>query len=259
MNIRDLTEADLSKYFCCLEDYADILEKGKAYKQRWYDQMKDKGLRVKLAIDDDGTTAGMIQYMPVEHTHITGKDMYFIYCIWVHGHKMGIGNRQKRGLGKALLTAAEEDAKALGSKGIIAWGMKIPVWMKVAWFRKQGFKTTDSQGIMALVYKSFAPGTQKPSFPKPKKKPVSSNEKVILTDFVNGWCPFTNVTHFNAEKITSELKDKVELITLDTTDKAVLDEWGIGEGLFINGKEVRSAPPLSYEKLKKKVEKRIKN
>ncbi|MDZ4181660.1 MAG: hypothetical protein U1B83_02195, partial [Candidatus Cloacimonadaceae bacterium] len=226
--------------------------------QKWYENMKDKGLRVKLAIDDDDSISGMIQYLPVEQSHIIGKDMYFIYCIWVHGHKSGIGNRQKRGMGKALLAAAEKDAEDLGAKGIIAWGLKIPVWMKAAWFRKQGYKAVDSQGMMSLVCKTFVPDAQQPRFPKPKKKPASSPEKVIITDFITGWCPYANVTHHNIEKIAAEWKDKVELIRLDTTDELVREEWGHAEGLFINGKEVRNVPPLSYETLRGKVERKVK-
>lgn len=253
MLIRDMTESDLALYFCCLEDYNSIIEQALSYKQQWYKQMKDKGLRVKLAIDDDEKIAGMIQYLPVEHSFITGKDMYFIHCIWVHGHKEGIGNRQKRGMGKALLSAAETDAYSLGAKGIIAWGLRIPVWMKASWFRKQGFKSADTQGMMALLYKTFYPDTQKPSFPKPMKKPVSNTNKLILTDFINGWCPFSNVTHYNAQKIAADFPDKIELITYDTTNKAILAEWGIAEGLYINGKEIRSAPPIAYEALKRKI------
>ncbi len=258
MHIKDLTEADLPNYLSCLEGYADILKQGIELKQKWYDRMKEKGLRVKLAIDDDGAVAGMIQFQPVEHTHITGKDMYYIYCIWVHGHKLGIGNRQKRGMGKALLSAAENDARDLGAKGIIAWGLRIPVWMKAAWFRKQGFINADKQGMMALVYKPFTADAVKPAIPKQVRKPEMGKDKVILTDFVCGWCTYANVSHVNAVRLAAEYPDKVELVTLDATDNAVLKEWGIGEGLFINGKEVRSAPPLAYDVLKRKVERCIK-
>ena len=38
----------------------------------------------------------------------------------------------KRGMGKALLAAAEEDARALGTKGMAAWGVWLPSWMKAS-------------------------------------------------------------------------------------------------------------------------------
>lgn len=50
-------------------------------KSVWYQRMKDKGLRVKLALDDQGTVGGMIQYLPIEHSSVEGTDLYFINCI----------------------------------------------------------------------------------------------------------------------------------------------------------------------------------
>ena len=35
-----------------------------------------RGLRVKLAEADDGTLAGMIQYVPIEHSFAEGHDLY---------------------------------------------------------------------------------------------------------------------------------------------------------------------------------------
>ncbi len=78
--------------------------------------MKDKGLRVKLAVDDNGQAGGMIQYLPIEHSTADGQGLYFINCIWVHGYKQGRGNFQKAGMGEALLKAAEEDVRSLGAK-----------------------------------------------------------------------------------------------------------------------------------------------
>ena len=54
--------------------------------------------------------------VPSEHSFIESQDLYFIHCIWVHGHEQGRGNFQKRGMGRALLAAAESDARALGAR-----------------------------------------------------------------------------------------------------------------------------------------------
>ena len=58
-----------------------------------------------------GQVGGMIQYGPIKHSFASGNDLYFIYCIWVHGYKQGRGDFQKKEMGKALLRAAEDDAK----------------------------------------------------------------------------------------------------------------------------------------------------
>jgi hypothetical protein len=43
-----------------------------------------------------------------------------------------------------------------------------------------------------------------------------------------------------------------------TLDRKVFQEWGIADGVYIDGKPVRTGPPPSYEKLRKKIGKKIK-
>ena len=43
-------------------------------------------------------------------------------------------------MGKALLQAAERDAKERGARGMAAWGMSLPVFMRASWFKKQGYR-----------------------------------------------------------------------------------------------------------------------
>ena len=120
MKIENLTEKHLDTYCVCLEDWSDEMKEAGNHKANWYSEMKDKGLGVKLAISEEGKAVGMIQYIPVEHSYAEGKDLYAILCIWVHGHKQGVGNRQKRGIGKTLLRAAEEDVFKKGALGLVA-------------------------------------------------------------------------------------------------------------------------------------------
>jgi len=42
------------------------------HKEQWYEWMKDKGLRVKLAKNDNGLVAGMIHYLPMEYSMFEG-------------------------------------------------------------------------------------------------------------------------------------------------------------------------------------------
>jgi hypothetical protein len=51
--------------------------------------------------------------------------------------------------------------------------------------------------------------------------------------------------------------DKVVFQEIDTTDKASLKEWGIADGLFIDGKPVNTGPPPPVEKRKKIVVKKV--
>jgi GNAT superfamily N-acetyltransferase len=159
---RDLAEVYKSTYLMCLEDWSDEMKEAGDRKAIWYDRIKDEGLRVKVAIDENGNAVGMIQYIPIEQSFAYGENLYHILCIWVHGYDKDIENFQNRGIGKLLLEAAEKDVNSLGSDGISAWGISLPFWMKASWFKKQGFLKVDKQGPAVLLWKPFNPNAQPP-------------------------------------------------------------------------------------------------
>ena len=257
MNIIDLTEKYHQTYFLCLEDWSDEIKEAGNHKEVWFNKMKDAGLCVKIAVEED-KVCGMVQYVPVENSFITGRDLYFIKCIWVHGYKKGIGNWQKRGIGKALLQAAENDIRSKNQKGVAAWGVSLPFWMKASWFKKQGYKKADKNGIALLMWKPFTDDAIAPKWIKEKKRPQPTEGKVTVTSFINGWCPALNLVHERAKRAAQKFGDAVEFQEIQTFDKEVFCEWGISDGLFIDGKQVRTGPPPSYEKLRKKIARRTK-
>ena len=258
MKVIDLTEDYKQLYFVCLEDWCEEMKEGGDHKEVWYNKMKDKGLGVKLALDDNGKVGGMIQYIPIEHSFAEGKDLYFINCIWVHGYKKGRGNFQKKGMGKALLQAAEADVKAKGAKGMVAWGISLPFWMKASWFKKQGYTKVDKQEGQVLLWKPFTNNAILPKWIKQKKKPEMTPSKVTVTAFLNGWCPAQNIVFERAKRAASEFRDKVVFREINTFDRKVFLEWGIADALFIDDKQVRTGPPPSYEKIKKLIAKKVK-
>jgi len=258
MEITDLTSQYYKQYFCCLEDWSDDIKEAGPHKEEWFYKMKDKGLRVKIAVDD-GIACGMIQYTPAEYSGIEASDIYFINCIWVHGHKQGIGNYQKRGIGKKLLQAAEDDVRSLNRKGIAAWGVSLPFWMKASWFKKQGYKKTDKNGMAVLVWKPFNDDAIPPRWIKEKKRPGKNENpnKVTVTSFYNGWCPAQNMIHERAKRASAEFGNRVIFNEVNTFDRDVFCEWGISDALFIDGRQVSSGPPPSYQKIYKKIKRRV--
>ena len=256
MKIIDISPEHENTYFCCLEDWSDEMKEAGDNKQKWYERMKDKGVRVKLAQGDNGEISGMIQYMPIEDSIFEGENLYSILCIWVHGYKEGVGNNQKKGMGTALLNAAEVECKELGTNGMVAWGLGIPAWMKASWFRKHGYKVVDKSGISRLLWKPFNEQAVAPKMIKRKKKPGKGKEKVNITMFRNGWCPAMNLVYERALRASEEFEGKVSIDQYDTVDKEVLNEWGITDGLYIDGKAMRMGPPPSYDKIRKRIERR---
>ena len=257
MRIIDLTDEHKELYFHCLEDWSDEIKEAGDHKACWYRKFADRGLRVKLAMDDSDTVGGMIQYLPIEESPAEGRDLYFIICIWVHGHKQGRGNFQKRGMGKALLGAAEDDARALGAKGMAAWGLWLPVWMKASWFKRQGFKKADRDGMRVLVWKAFHDDAVRPEWIRQRKTPQGVPGKVAVTAFINGCCPAQGITFERARQVSAEFGDEVLFQPINTSDRAVFLEWGLSDDLFIDGKRVSTGPPLSREKIRKLISKRV--
>ena len=260
MKIIDLNPENEKLFFCCLEDWSDEPKEAGDHRENWYNRMKDKGLRAKLALDDKEQVGGMIQYVPVEHSFINGEDLYFINCIWVHGYKEGRGNFQKRGMGKALLQAAEEDARELGVKGIAAWGIPLPFWMKASWFKKQGYEKVESKGFLEeiLLWKPFTEDAKPPELIRQRKKLELIPGKVAVTAFLSGWCMAYNLAFERAKRAAAKYGSDVIFQEIDTFNRDNLLEWGISDALFIDGKQVRTGPPPTYEKIRRIIAGRVK-
>ena len=258
MKIADIGDEHLDSYLVCLEDWSEEMKEAGDHKRAWYERAKRDGLRVKLAVDDAGTVGGMIQYGPIESSFAAGEKLHFIYCIWVHGYKEGRGDFRGRGMGKALLRAAEEDAQARGARGMAAWGLSLPVWMKASWFRKQGYVRADKESLRVLLWKPFTDDAIAPKWIRQRKTPQRTPGRVTVTSLRNGWCPAQNLVCERAKRAAGSLGDRVVFESIDTSDRETFLEWGISDGLFIDGREVRTGPPPSYEKLTGRIEKRLK-
>ncbi len=259
IQIIDLSEDTKSDYFTCMEEWSDQMKEGVCRKECWTNAMLEKGLRVKLARNDDGVVAGMIHYAPIEYSWAEGEGLYFVYCIWVHGHKQGRGDLRGHGIGTALLQAAEEDTKEQGGKGLVTWGLLLPVFMRAGWFKKHGYRKVDRKDMMMLLWKPFVDDAVPPRWIKVKRpqKPELVPGKVVVTALAHGWCSGTNGMIERAQRICGEFGDRVIYREVDVSSRKAVRQWGLSDGLFVDAKNIYQGPPLTYEKIKKAIEKKV--
>jgi len=259
MKVIDLADDQVDLFSLCLEDWSEEARESGPSRRRWLDEsMASRGLRAKVALDDDGTVGGMIQYGPVEHAHVAGEGLYFIYCIHVHGYSQGRGNFQGRGMGTALLKAAEEDARALGATGMAAWGVWLPFWMRAAWFRRHGYRRADRQGLAMLVWKPFTPDASPPRWIKQRlhlPEPVSG--KVNVTACVSGWCMAQNLVCERARRAAATFGDSVVFQEVALPDRTAVARYGTADAVYIDGQNVQKGPPPSYDAIRKAIARRL--
>ena len=74
---------------------------------------------------------------------------------------------------------------------------------------------------------------------------------------MHGWCPGQNMVYERTKRACREYGDAVSFRTIDTTERKVLGEWGIVDGVFIDGKRIGGGPPLSYAKIKNIIGKKV--
>jgi hypothetical protein len=258
MKVVDLTEERKDLFCLCLEDWSDEARESGPKRRQWLECAEKHGLRAKIALDDHGVEGGMIQYGPIERSPAQGERLYFIYCIFVHGHKQGRGDFQKRGMGTALLRAAEDDVLALGADGIAAWGVALPFWMKASWFKKHGYRPVDRHGMSVLLWKPFTADARPPRwYPTVERQPERVAGKVNIVAFSSGWCLAQNLTYERAKRAAAEFGDAVVFREIDTSEPGAIAEWGQSDAVLVDGRNLQKGPPPSYDKIRKNIAKRV--
>lgn len=257
IRVVDLAERHVASYLVCLEDWSSEMKEAGQHKARWYEHARARGLRVKLAIDDEDRPLGMIQYVPIELSPARGEDLYMILCIWVHGHRKGVGDAQGRGIGSALLTAAEEDVRELGARGMAAWGLHLPVWMKASWFKKHGYLGVDRIGVRELVWKPFVAAAQQPQWVEEQPVTIGGSGRVEVNAFKTGWCPAANLVYERARRAADELGSDVHFTTIDTLDRDTMLRCGRSDQVVVNGRQLQRGAPPTYSAVRRKIARQL--
>ncbi|MFC1532032.1 hypothetical protein ACFL7M_01520 [Thermodesulfobacteriota bacterium] len=143
------------------------------------------------------------------------------------------------------------------TNGLVVWGLLLPFFMRSGWFKKHGYQKVDRSGIRVLLWKPFSDNASPPRWIKARKKPEPVTGKVVITALANGWCSGINGMIERARKISGEFGDKVIYREIDMSSREAVRKWGLSDGLFVDKRNVYRGPPLSYEKIRKIIEKKV--
>jgi hypothetical protein len=65
------------------------------------------------------------------------------------------------------------------------------------------------------------------------------------------------VTAERARRVAGEFGERVAFREIDTSEHSSVAEWGLADALFVDGKQVMTGPPISPERLRRIVGKRM--
>jgi GNAT superfamily N-acetyltransferase len=225
---------------CTHMNESDEIDSCASGRLAWLRGMHEKGSRVKVAILD-GERAGFLHVIPIEFCPWgpLGRDLLVIPCLYVpnKGH----------GVGKALLAAAEEEAKHQGRKGLVTMGYYHDFWfMPASFFEANGFLKCggtrpgyfDQKSRHAVLWRALDQHTEAPVLLKPKYefKPIPG--KVVIDLFWNEFCQTSNIEAQRVSEVAAEFGDSVVLNEYSADDRRLLLRHQIARGIFVSGREI---------------------
>jgi len=255
MELVDLNERFLDFVSLCThidEKRPDLLQAAEI-REKWLLDRSPKGLRVKVAIDK-GKPVGFIHCLPIELDTwgMSGKDLMTVPCLTLN-YKLVYEQKTSTGYGKALMWAAEEEAKKAGKKGIAVLCYDHDFWfMPASFFKRLGYLEIPPFGLSpqgrrpkageeiqrdkdtVIVWKSFG-DAQPPKLHKSKFVPQKFSDKIAVDVIWNPMCMTSIVEINNIREVYQEYEDKVVLREFNAGDIDFLKKYEISRGLFFNG------------------------
>ncbi|MFX1417494.1 MAG: hypothetical protein ACFE9N_01095 [Promethearchaeota archaeon] len=250
--IRDMTKDDEYYVGTCTHVNENNIEREESCPRRisWLRSMEKHGLRVKVALLD-GIHAGFLYVMPIELNpwNIQGKDLMVFPCLVSHS------KFAKKGIGKELITAAEEETKSQDRKGIATTGFFWDFWfMPAEYFLKLGYKVAERRGYEAILWKQFDQTAEPPHFREENYnfKPIEG--KVVIDLFWNRFCLTSDVEAQRVREVTSEYGKEVILNEFSVVDQNILQQYGIERRIYVNGEIIEVGPEVEKSKLREAID-----
>ncbi len=241
IEIHDMQSSDA--YFvgtCTHTNESEEMDLGAERRLAWLKVMYKNGSRAKVATLD-GESAGFLHVIPIEFCPWgpLGRDLLVIPCL--------VSVNKGHGVGKALLTAAEEEVRNQGRKGMVTVGYYHDHWfMPASFFEANDFlrcpsmreASFDVKHKAAMLWKLFDERTEAPMLLKPNYEFKCIPGKVVIDLFWNGFCQTSIIEAQRVREVAAEFGDSLALNEYSADDRLVLLGHQIARGIFVNGREI---------------------
>ncbi len=241
IEIHDMGETD--EYFvgtCTQVNESEEIDACARRRLPWLRAMRQEGLRVKVATLD-GERTGFLYAIPIEFCPWgpLGQDLLVIPCLY----SMNKGH----GVGRALLHAAEEEAKQQSRKGVVTIGYRHDFWyMPASFFEANGFsechqpqgKRRHSKDTAVLLWKVIDEPAPAPVLLRPSYTYEPKPGQVVIDLFWNTFCQTSDIEAQRVREVAAEFGDAVVLNQYCADDRKVLLRYQIARAIFVNGREL---------------------
>ena len=200
----------------------------------WLRAMREKGLRV-FSAGVEGKPVGFVYVLPIDVSPWgpVGRDLLVVPCLWV------LPDAQRRGAGRALMEAAEEEARRQGVKGIATTGHYHDFWfMPATFFEKMGYEPACRREKEAILWKCFDESAEPPSFLVRDYQFAPVPGKVVIDLFDTTFCLTSDVEAQRVREVAADFGDAVVLNEYPADDAEILRRHQLPRAIFINGEEI---------------------
>ncbi len=217
------------------------LGRARDVKRFWNYNTLYTGLRILVAYE--GTTpVGQIEYLPIEHAPrpVKGEQLTFVDCLFVEP------KNRWHGVGAELLKACEEKARE-HSHGLATIAYPDSLFMPAGFFIEHGFVSVAATDCAWLMMKAWAEVPTPEFMPCRYTPQIPQAGKTLVDVFWNGQCPFWVKARDCLTHVAKEMGDRVVVRDINTDERSVMEQLGVGNGVFINGKCAFLYPPTEKE------------
>ena len=220
----------------------------------WIRSMQPKGMVVKVAVGD-GKPCGFLLAMPGDVCPVimlAEHEVLVVPCLWVPP------GQQKKGIGSALLAAAEDYARANGFKAIATQGRYNKFWfMPGAFFEKRGYTFVERAGALAILWKTFDAAPPSPRLMKPRYEFQPALGKVVVDLFWLPSCLTTDVEAQRVREVAAEFGDRVVLNEYRGDDRQTLLRYQNPRAIYVNGRKIDWGYAAPREGIREAIQKAI--